>query len=56
MDKPDEMKVTNEVDERQPYEAPRLEIESLFEVVALSCGKLVTQPNTTACLRVPRVS
>ena len=26
-------------DPREPYEAPRLESEELFEVLALACGK-----------------
>lgn len=26
-------------DTREPYEAPRLESEELFEVLALACGK-----------------
>jgi hypothetical protein len=27
-------------DPREPYEAPRLECEELFEVLALACGKV----------------
>ncbi len=41
-------------DEREPYEAPTLEIEDLFEVVALSCGKI--NPTTISCIQVPKVS
>jgi hypothetical protein len=41
-------------DARQPYEPPTIECEELFEVLALSCGKI--QPNTFACVHVPKVS
>jgi hypothetical protein len=32
-------------DDRLPYEAPKFEVEQLFEVLALSCGKLVGNPH-----------
>lgn len=57
MKKVDETGVTNETeqeDSRQPYEPPRMEVEELFEVVALSCGKI--RPTRASCVRVPRVS
>jgi hypothetical protein len=33
-----------------------MEVEELFEVVALSCGKIQTNPQRRSCLLVPRVS
>ncbi len=42
MKKQDESTITNETsvaDGREPYDAPRMEIEELFEVLALACGK-----------------
>jgi hypothetical protein len=41
-------------DAREPYEAPRLESEELFEVLALACGKI--QPVTFNCQRLNRAS
>jgi len=41
-------------DPREPYEAPRLETEELFEVLALACGK--TSPVSFNCQRLPRLS
>ena len=41
-------------DGREPYEPPTIESEDLFEVVALSCGKI--NPTTLACIRVPKMS
>jgi hypothetical protein len=41
-------------DPREPYEAPRLETEELFEVLALACGKV--QPNRLSCIRFSRTS
>lgn len=41
-------------DAREPYEEPTLEVEELFEVVALSCGKI--NPTRISCLQVPKVS
>jgi hypothetical protein len=41
-------------DARLPYQAPRLEWEGLFEVLALACGK--TNPQSFNCARVPRMS
>ncbi len=41
-------------DPREPYEAPRLESEELFEVLALACGKI--QPQTFNCARFNRNS
>jgi hypothetical protein len=37
------------VDSREPYEAPRLESEELFEVLALACGKV--NPTSLGCVR-----
>ncbi len=42
-------------DVREPYEAPRLESEELFEVLALACGKIVPG-STFNCSRQPRAS
>jgi|GEM_PF-6586504 len=42
-------------DVREPYEAPRLESEELFEVLALACGKIVPG-STFNCTRQPRAS
>jgi hypothetical protein len=36
-----------EVDGREPYEPPVLECDQLFEVLALSCGKVV--PRLVSC-------
>ena len=41
-------------DQREPYEAPRLETEELFEVLALACGKV--NPTSRGCLVSPRTS
>ena len=41
-------------DTREPYEAPRLEAEELYEVLALACGKVV--PNQANCVRLNRQS
>jgi hypothetical protein len=41
-------------DPREPYEAPRLESEELFEVLALACGKV--QKITHNCMRMNRAS
>jgi hypothetical protein len=41
-------------DTRLPYEAPRLETEELFEVLALACGKV--SPFQFNCQRLPRLS
>jgi hypothetical protein len=41
-------------DGRQPYEPPSIECEDLFEVLALSCGKI--NPTTRSCFQVPRTS
>ena len=40
---------------REPYEAPRLESEELFEVLALACGK-IGPGSTFNCSRQPRAS
>ena len=42
------------VDEREPYEAPRMEAEELYETLALACGKI--RPVTFACSRSPNQS
>jgi hypothetical protein len=36
-----------ENDPREPYERPSIECEELYEVLALTCGKVV--PRTTGC-------
>jgi hypothetical protein len=41
-------------DDREPYEPPTLEVEELFETLALACGKV--QPVTFNCQRIPRNS
>lgn len=41
-------------DPRRPYEPPTIECEELFEVLALSCGKI--NPNTIACIQIPKMS
>jgi len=46
--------ITDETDAREPYEAPRLESEELFEVLALACGKV--QPVSFNCQRLNRAS
>ncbi len=46
--------ISDENDGREPYEAPRLESEELFEVLALACGKI--QPQTFNCQRLNRAS
>ena len=57
MKNPEETAATNDTeDSRQPYEPPKMEIEELFEVVALSCGKLPAQIFRDACRRSPRLS
>lgn len=57
MKKPEETAATSDTgDSRQPYEPPQMEIEELFEVVALSCGKLPAQIFRDACRRSPRLS
>jgi hypothetical protein len=45
---------TDPGDGREPYEAPRLETEELFEVLALACGKV--QPTSFNCQRLNRAS
>jgi hypothetical protein len=57
MRKPDQPQVegiTDDNDPREPYEAPRLESEELFEVLALACGKIT--PQTFNCQRLARAS
>ena len=41
-------------DGRKPYEPPTIECEELFEVLALSCGKI--NPTTRSCFQLPRSS
>jgi hypothetical protein len=47
-------KPTTVTDAREPYEEPTLEVEELFEVLALSCGKI--NPTNFSCFRLPRLS
>jgi hypothetical protein len=51
-EKPETQQIVD--DGREPYEAPRLEIEELYEVLALTCGK--THFNQGQCRRVMRNS
>ena len=51
-DKPED--VTD--DRREPYEAPRLEVEELYEVLALACGKLTGNNGNFNCRRLHRSS
>jgi hypothetical protein len=46
--------IRDENDPREPYEAPKLECEDLFETLALGCGKI--QPVTFNCARANRRS
>jgi hypothetical protein len=46
--------VDETTDPREPYEAPRLECEELFEVLALACGKVV--PRQANCRTLRRLS
>jgi hypothetical protein len=41
-------------DTREPYEPPKLEVEDLFESLALACGKVV--PVSFSCRGHPRIS
>ena len=41
-------------DPREPYETPKLEVEELFETLALACGKIA--PLSFSCKGHPRVS
>lgn len=50
----DDDKIERDADRRAPYEAPTLECEELFEVLALTCGKI--NPNSVGCITVPKVS
>jgi hypothetical protein len=43
-----------EDDTREPYEAPRMDVEQLFETLALACGKRLGQ--SFACNRIPNQS
>lgn len=57
MKKPEEPTSTivdETADPREAYEAPRLESEELFEVLALACGKV--QPTSFTCQRFNRTS
>jgi hypothetical protein len=47
--------VDESADGREPYEAPRLESEELFEVLALACGKIHPSDSLT-CRRLTRAS
>jgi hypothetical protein len=46
--------IRNETDPREPYDAPKLECEQLFEILALGCGKI--QPVTFNCRTTNRRS
>jgi hypothetical protein len=46
--------IRDEGDTREEYETPRLEVEDLFEQLALGCGKI--QPVTFNCQRANRRS
>jgi hypothetical protein len=50
----DENEVRDENDPREPYEPPKLEVEELFETLALACGKIT--PLSFNCKGHPRVS
>jgi len=50
---PDEPTPTG-TDARKPNEPPSIDCEELFEVLALSCGKI--NPTTRSCFQVPRAS
>jgi hypothetical protein len=50
----EENSIRGENDPREPYEAPKLEVEDLFETLALACGKV--QPLTFQCRQQPRNS
>ncbi len=52
--KDEDNKIQNETDPREPYEAPKLEVEELFEILALACGKI--QPLSFSCRQNPRNS
>ena len=42
----DEDQIRNENDPREPYEAPTMECDELFEQLALACAKIApTQPS-----------
>jgi len=36
----DENQISDQSDSREPYEPPKLEVEELFESLALACGKI----------------
>jgi hypothetical protein len=44
----------SEPDEREEYEPPKLEVEQLYETLALTCGKI--RPNRFGCFRVAKMS
>jgi hypothetical protein len=50
----DEQTIRDENDPREPYEPPKLEMEEMFETLALACGKI--QPLTQNCQLVTRNS
>lgn len=54
MKKPEQQQTEIAEDGREPYEPPRLEVEELFEVLALACGKV--QPVNVNCQRLARQS
>jgi hypothetical protein len=55
MKKPDENGNVVE-DTREPYESPRLEVEDLFEVLALACAKTPGRAQCTGRGNSPRAS
>ena len=46
---------TGDEDPREPYEPPAMEVEALYEVLALSCGKVQSRPPHN-CIMSNRVS
>lgn len=48
--------IVPEADGRLPYEPPAMESEELFEVLALACGKIASQPRQINCQRFNRNS
>lgn len=43
-----------ESDDREEYEPPKLEVDQLYETLALACGKI--HPGRFGCFVVPRMS
>lgn len=55
MDKPEKKVDAKDPPAKLPYEPPSIEVEDLFEVLALSCGK-TPQSLRIPCQAQPRVS